>query len=103
MAHVSHGLHLAACLIARLSGRLNLDTLQVSPAAGSYRDMTRIAESSGAMWKEITLSNQEYVTAWLRDLGSEALRLANDLEAGRADIPALFAEASAARRRVMRS
>jgi prephenate dehydrogenase len=103
MAHVSHGLHLAACLIARLSGRLNLDTLQVSPAAGSYRDMTRIAESSGAMWKEITLSNQEYVTAWLRDLGSEALRLAHDLETGRADIPALFAEASAARRRVMRS
>jgi prephenate dehydrogenase len=102
MAHVSHGLHLAACLIARLSGRLNTDTLAATPAAGSYRDMTRIAESSGAMWKEITASNREHVTAWLRDLGSEALRLADDLDAGKADIPGLFAEASAARSRVMR-
>lgn len=102
MAHVSHGLHLAACLIARLSGRLDTDRLGASPAAGSYRDMTRIAESSGNMWAEITQSNHMHVTAWLRDLASDATRLADDLDAGKADIPGLFAEASAARSRVMR-
>ncbi|HNL09427.1 MAG TPA: prephenate dehydrogenase/arogenate dehydrogenase family protein [Turneriella sp.] len=102
MAHVSHGLHLAACLIARLSGRLNTEALAASPAAGSYRDMTRIAESSGVMWNEITASNRDHVTAWLRDLAAEANRLADDLDAGKADIAALFAEASAARSRVMR-
>lgn len=102
MAHVSHGLHLAACLIARLSGRLDTERLRASPAAGSYRDMTRIAESSGAMWAEITASNREHVTAWLRDLASDAARLAEDLDSGKADIPGLFAQASAARSRVMR-
>jgi len=101
MAHVSHGLHLAACLIARLSGRLDTEGLIASPAAGSYRDMTRIAESSGTMWSEITASNRNHVSAWLRDLGAEAKRLADDLDAGTADIAALFAEAKAARSRIM--
>lgn len=102
MAHVSHGLHLVACLIARLSGRLDTNALPVSPAAGSYRDMTRIAESSGAMWAEITASNHAHVASWLRDLAADAARLADELDSGKADIAGLFAQASAARSRVMR-
>lgn len=102
MAHVSHGLHLAACLIARLSGHLQTEQLSASPAAGSYRDMTRIAESPGAMWSEITASNRTHVSAWLRELGAEANKLADDLDKGQADIEALFAEARAVRHRVMR-
>lgn len=101
MAYVSHGLHLAACLIAELSGKINTDDLPSSPAAGSYRDMTRIAASSGEMWKEITASNREHVAAWLRGLSAASAKLAGEIENGRADIPGLFAAAAAARTQIM--
>lgn len=102
MAYMSHGLHLSACLIARLSGDIFDPAFPLYPAAGSYRDMTRIAQSSGEMWRDIVTSNKANVAAWLRKLGREAACLADDLEAGTADIPALFAEAKKKRDQIMR-
>lgn len=102
MAHTSHGLHLAACLIARLSGNVDIENLATSPAGGSYRDMTRIVESSGVMWSEIIESNRVHTAAWLRALAKEAGALAATIENGNADIAALFVEASAIRSRIMR-
>jgi len=103
MAYVSHGLHLAACLIARMSGELAGSPDAPSPAAGSYRDMTRIAMSSGAMWQDIVMSNRENVVQWLKQLSSETNVLAEMLESGKADIVTLFGDAAAARARVMRT
>ncbi len=102
MAYVSHGLHLVACLMARMSGDVFDAKLGVYPAAGSFRDMTRIAASSGEMWRDIALSNKENVVAWLRQLGHEAANLADSIDSGKADIPALFAEGKKARERIMR-
>jgi prephenate dehydrogenase len=102
MAYVSHGLHLVACLMAQMSGDVFDPNLGVYPAAGSFRDMTRIAASSGEMWRDITLSNKENVTAWLRKLGNEAVQLADGIDSGKVDIPALFAESKKARERIMR-
>lgn len=102
MAYVSHGLHLAACLMAKMSGDIFNPDLGVYPAAGSFRDMTRIAASSGEMWRDITLSNKENVVAWLRKLGLEAARLADGIDSGATDIPALFADSKKAREQIMR-
>lgn len=101
MAYVSHGLHLVSCLIAKLSGDAPLAGLAISPAAGSYRDMTRVVESSGNMWKTIIESNSKPVSAWLLELADNAKRLAQEIEMNSADIPALFESALKARNRVM--
>ncbi len=104
MAYVSHGLHLAACLIARMSREAAGEIDSPSPAAGSYRDMTRIALSSGDMWQDIIASNSANVADWLRQLSRESEALAASLEAGQSDfIVSLFREAAAAREIVMRT
>jgi prephenate dehydrogenase len=103
MAYVSHGLHLAACLIARLSAAAAGGPDLPTPAAGSYRDMTRIALSSGAMWQDIVTSNHTNVSEWLRCLAAESTSLAAALDAGNADIVTLFSEAASARAKVMRT
>lgn len=99
MASVSHGLHLAACLIAKLSA--SASSTEISAAAGSYRDMTRITQSSGAMWSEIVASNRQPVAAWLRDLSRECAELATAIENNTAAIETLFSEAARARTKVM--
>jgi len=103
MAYVSHGLHLAACLIARMSGPVAGTPETPTPAAGSYRDMTRIAMSSGAMWQDIIRSNQHNVTEWLRELAQESAGLADAIESGKADVVSLFSDAASARNKVMRT
>ncbi len=103
MAYVSHGLHLAACLIARMSGDRAGAPETPSPAAGSYRDMTRIALSSGIMWQDIVESNRENVVQWLKQLSVESQALAAMLESGNADIVKLFSDGAAARAKVMRT
>ncbi|MCX7631882.1 MAG: prephenate dehydrogenase/arogenate dehydrogenase family protein [Turneriella sp.] len=102
MAYLSHGLHLAACLIAKQSLAVETSDLPASPAAGSYRDMTRVAESPGPMWQDIIASNSKNVADWLRSLSQESAKLASQIESGKADISALFAEAARARSRIMR-
>jgi prephenate dehydrogenase len=101
MAYVSHGLHLNSCLIARMSETIVSIAPPLSPAAGSYRDMTRIVQSSGAMWQEISESNRTNIVAWLRQLSSEAANLADKLEDGDSQISQLFDEARVAREQLM--
>jgi prephenate dehydrogenase len=103
MASVSHGLHLVSCLIARLSGAALNPPPALTPAAGSYRDMTRITQSSGAMWSEIIASNKTNVADWLKALSSECAGLAASIESDQADIEKLFGEAQAARAKIMRT
>ena len=102
MAYVSHGLHLAACLIADLSGKVFDPQMPVSPVAGSYRDMTRIALSSGEMWQSITDTNRENIADWLTQLSERSAALAGEIRAGKADVKKLFADAGRERRKFMR-
>ncbi|HRP70100.1 MAG TPA: prephenate dehydrogenase/arogenate dehydrogenase family protein [Turneriella sp.] len=103
MAYMSHGLHLNACLLARMANDVASIAPTVYPGAGSFRDMTRIASSSGALWQEIVLSNKDNVVHWLKKLSTEADVLADKLEQNTLDIPALFHEANEARERIMRT
>jgi len=101
MAAVSHGPHLMACLIAVQSGKASTSELELSAAAGSYRDMTRVAESSGSMWAGIVGSNASNTAAWLREIAAESEKIADQIENGQADIERLFAEAKVARKKIM--
>lgn len=103
MASISHGPHLMACLIAKISDGPILKHLAFTPAAGSYRDMTRVATSSGAMWSGIVASNRKNTAAWLRQIAEASAGLAEEVEAGNSNIEELFSEAQAARKRVMRT
>lgn len=103
MAYVSHGLHLAACVIAELSGEAFDSALTVSPVAGSYRDMTRIALSSGDMWQSITSSNRENIADWLQKFGAHCTQLGADIRAEKEDIRKLFDEAGQIRQKFMRT
>lgn len=103
MAYVSHGLHLAACLIADLSGKVFDPAMPVSPVAGSYRDMTRIAMSSGEMWQSITDTNRENIADWLSQLSARSADLAQEIRTGKADVKKLFADAERERRKFMRT
>lgn len=103
MAYVSHGLHLTACLIADLSGKVFDPEMPVSPVAGSYRDMTRIAMSSGEMWQSITDTNRENIAAWLTQLSERSAKLAQEIRDGKADVRKLFADAELVRGKFMRT
>ena len=103
MAYVSHGLHLTACLISNLSAEVFDATLPVSPVAGSYRDMTRVAMSSGEMWQSITDSNRENIAAWLTQLSERSAKLAEEIRDGRANVRKLFADAELIRGKFMRT
>lgn len=65
IARISHLPHaVAAALVNAVSrGRPGAETL----AGGGYRDTTRIAASSPALWKEIFLENKESLLAGLDD------------------------------------
>ncbi|GHU43000.1 prephenate dehydrogenase [Clostridia bacterium] len=59
-AIVSHLPHvIAACLSNFVKGIDTDDEILKTVAAGGFRDMTRIASSSPAMWQEICLSNKD--------------------------------------------
>lgn len=92
VARSSHVLHLAAASLARLLPR---DPMAEFATAGSFRDMTRVAASSPAMWTDICAHNRESVREVLDELiaGLSDLRdcvaeerwdgLRNGLEEGR--------------------
>jgi prephenate dehydrogenase len=79
---VSHFPHISAASIVRQTERLaGGESLIPRLAAGGFRDITRIASSSPAMWKDILLHNREVLIGlieqwkdemnWVKDLLEE--------------------------------
>lgn len=83
VAQVSHLPHLAAVtLVNSLSGagvELNKALLL---AAGGFRDTTRVAMGSPAMWKDICLSNREMILKGLEAFKGEISRLEDFIKEG---------------------
>ncbi|MBV6493144.1 MAG: Cyclohexadienyl dehydrogenase [Turneriella sp.] len=102
MAYMSHGLHFTACILALMAKDVEHIAPSVYPGAGSFRDMTRIAQSPGALWRGIILSNKENIVSWLKQLAHETETIATDLENEALDIVQFFEKANEARNRVMR-
>ncbi len=69
VAGVSHIPHLAAAALVELVKNNDYeDGLMKTVAAGGFKDITRVASSSPAMWKEICESNEVNISEFLEDL-----------------------------------
>jgi len=99
-AAVSHLPHvLAFALVAELAARPDAERLFTHAASG-FRDFTRIAASSPAMWRDIALANREALLVAIDDYASMLRRMRAAIDAGDGDeLARLFARASDARRR----
>ena len=67
-AAISHVPHLVAVALVNLVKNSDDDRqLMKSLAAGGFRDITRIASSSPAMWQDICMSNSESIVSFIDD------------------------------------
>lgn len=68
VAAISHLPHVvAASLVNLVRDSDDEDGLMRMVAAGGFKDITRIASSSAAMWQQICLTNTENISSLLRD------------------------------------
>lgn len=100
LAFTSHMPHLCAFATThtsnKISDALGLDVWNF--AGGSLQDMTRVASSSVAMWRDVFLSNREPLIAMYKTFREEMDHLAMLIDGGdAAAIEAYLAEARAAR------
>jgi prephenate dehydrogenase len=93
VAAISHLPQVVAATLLEEAGD-RPDALEL--AAGSFRDLTRVAASDPAAWTQLLLANQHEVTAALRDLARRLETWAGTIE--RRDQPDLLAALAAARR-----
>ncbi|MDF2924401.1 MAG: prephenate dehydrogenase [Paenibacillaceae bacterium] len=78
---ISHLPHIiAVALVNQIAGYNKDDSLYESLAAGGFRDITRIASSEPAIWRDILLNNRQVVLRLLKDWGREMDRFARMLE-----------------------
>lgn len=67
-AAISHLPHVvAASLVSLVQGHDSPDGIMKMVAAGGFKDITRIASSSAAMWQQICLSNAANISSLLSD------------------------------------
>jgi len=96
LAGVSHLPHVAAFALVNAVRRQDSGIHDpFAFAAGGFRDFTRIASSSPAMWRDIALCNREPVLKKIAALQAELKRLSDALELG--DGETLLKEFDAAR------
>lgn len=99
LAAVSHLPHMAAYALVNAVRRLgNAEHDPFRFAAGGFRDFTRIASSSPAMWRDIALANREALLHKMDVLQAELRDIRAALEAGDGDrLLQFFTEAKKAR------
>lgn len=104
LAFLSHGLHLLSCASVHLLKEIP-EVLQspVSPAAGSFRDISRVAASNPALWKTIIDSNRDEVVSYLSSLESLIGIWKSELSKGRLNVAELFDEAGEIRAKVVQN
>lgn len=95
VAAISHLPHLiAASLVTLVEDSDSSDGLMKMIAAGGFKDITRIASSSSAMWEQICMSNTENIRSLLKDYMSSLQSIDESLEGDRGqDIYDLFTKA----------
>jgi prephenate dehydrogenase len=102
---ISHIPHILSACILRLAAEEQSRTGETfGMAAGSFKDMTRVASSSPEMWRDILLSNKEAITDTLAQFESLLARTRQILSTG--DIEAveeLFADAKLIKERYLKN
>lgn len=94
-AVVSHFPHIiAASLVHQLNSEKQTYPMTSSLAAGGFRDITRIASSNPALWRDITMQNKQELVGQLDNWLTEMQRVRNLLAEGDAKaIENYFSEA----------
>ncbi len=83
LALISHLPHMAAyALVNVLSKKENEFPGLFSYAAGGFRDFSRIASSSPAMWKEICMHNGRAITEAIEDFRAALLEIGDSIGVG---------------------
>ncbi|OGR87398.1 MAG: hypothetical protein A3A86_00200 [Elusimicrobia bacterium RIFCSPLOWO2_01_FULL_60_11] len=102
VAQTSHLPHVLAAALARLVSALNgRDARTGRLLAGSFRDMTRIADSDPRQWAEISAANQRFILGALKSYRDILLDLIKKFESpgtGAAEWEDFFSKARAGRR-----
>ena len=102
VAGVSHAAFvLSAAYLLTVSGDPDWPDLQ-KLAAGGFRDLTRLASGSPAMYAGIAATNAGNLAEWLRRVEAELAKLRRHVEAGDPRLGELFEEAREARERWLR-
>lgn len=84
---ISHLPHIiAASLVNFVRNKDTKDELMKNLAAGGFKDITRIASSSPAMWQQICLQNEENLTSILDDYIHSLQKARRWFPAGRARV-----------------
>ena len=82
-AVVSHFPHIiAASLVHQLNGEKKTFPMTSSLAAGGFRDITRIASSNPALWRDITMQNRKELVGQLDTWLDEMARVRQLLDEG---------------------
>lgn len=85
-AAVSHLPHvIAASLVNLVRNRDSQDGVMKMIAAGGFKDITRIASSSPAMWQQICLTNAENISSLLSDYIDSLTEIKSFLDTGNGD------------------
>lgn len=85
-AGISHLPHvIAASLVNLVRDSDNADGIMKLVAAGGFKDITRIASSSAAMWQQICLTNTENISRLLGDYIDSLSKIKNQLDARQED------------------
>lgn len=96
ISHVPH--LLASSLVNQVYAYHQTNEWYLRLAAGGFRDITRIASSNPRMWKEITLSNKNYIMKQLKDWQERMQQLLEMVERSNPEeIEAFFAQAKQVR------
>ena len=81
VATISHVHHLVACALVELVKKNDYpnETMRTL-AAGGFKDITRIASSSPAMWRDICLSNSEAISNYFGELINSLSEIKNAVD-----------------------
>ena len=100
-ACVSHLPHVLAYTLINSIGEMPDAKQKFSFAGAGFRDFTRIAASSPAMWRDICLANKQAILDGLTAFEASLERMRCVIEKGDAEaLEALFERASSERRRL---
>lgn len=102
VATISHVPHLAAAMLMRVALEDNeYSEAALRLAAGGFRDMTRIAAGSAALWSDIIFSNKRPVLDALDQFVAQCQSLRDDLARNASErVQKKLAQASMARRQL---
>lgn len=82
VAAISHFPHLMACALVNQVRDEDTSGMRKTLAAGGFKDITRIASSSPAMWEQICMTNPKPIAGFIRRYIAGLEKILADVEGG---------------------